>query len=222
MPWTARLLTFMAGLLIVRVVVEVVAGYRLYFPPDFSTGFLHGRRSYFPGPYQWAFYAHILSGPLSLLLGLVLVSERLRSRVPAVHRSIGRVQVGVVLLLVVPSGLLMARRAEAGPVASIGLAALAVATGASAILGTIAARNLQFARHRRWMWRCYLLLCSAVVLRLLGGLGTVLAVPWPWYDPSISWLSWTVPLAAFELLERCVNHHPVQSPRTAPDPSGLP
>jgi uncharacterized membrane protein len=222
LPWAARLLTFMAWLLIVRVVVEVVAGYRFYFPPDFSTGFLHGRRSYFHGLYQRAFFIHILSGPLTLLLGLLLVSDRIRSRVPAVHRSLGRIQLGVVLLLVVPSGFLMACRAEAGPIASAGLLALAVATGASAIIGAMAARNHQFARHRRWMWRCYLLLCSAVVLRLFGGLGAVLAVPWPWYDPLIVWLSWTAPIAAFELLERYVNHRPVRLPRTAPDRSGHP
>jgi hypothetical protein len=52
------------------------------------------------------------------------------------------------------------------------------------------------------MWRCYLLLCSAVVLRLIGGLATVTGVAAPWFDPLAIWLSWLVPLAAFELRER--------------------
>jgi Predicted membrane protein (DUF2306) len=59
----------------------------------------------------------------------------------------------------------------------------------------------RFADHRRWMWRCYLLLCSAVVLRLIGGLATVTGVTAPWLDPVANWMSWLTPLAAFELRE---------------------
>ena len=51
------------------------------------------------------------------------------------------------------------------------------------------------------MWRCYLLLCSAVVLRLIGGLATVTGVTAPWVDPLATWMSWLVPLTAFELRE---------------------
>lgn len=68
--------------------------------------------------------------------------------------------------------------------------------------------------HRRWMWRCYLLLCSAVVLRVLGGLGTVVGPVGPWYDPLATWLSWLAPLAVFEIRER------LQNPR-AKSASGL-
>ena len=52
------------------------------------------------------------------------------------------------------------------------------------------------------MWRCYLLLCSAVVLRLLGGLATVTGVTAIWFDPVAVWASWLLPLAAFEWRER--------------------
>ena len=51
------------------------------------------------------------------------------------------------------------------------------------------------------MWRCYLLLCSAVVLRLMGGLATVTGVTASWFDPLATWLCWLVPLTAFELRE---------------------
>ncbi len=50
----------------------------------------------------------------------------------------------------------------------------------------------RFAEHRRWMWRGYLLLCSAVVLRLFGGLATVTGVTAPWFDPVANWVSWLV------------------------------
>jgi hypothetical protein len=96
----------------------------------------------------------------------------------------------------------MAYHAAAGPIAAAGLAGLAVATGTCATLGARSAVAHRFADHRRWMWRCYLLLCSAVVLRLIGGLATVAGVTAPWVDPLTTWLCWLLPLTAFELRER--------------------
>jgi len=78
-------------------------------------------------------------------------------------------------------------------------ALLAILTGACAALGWRAAMQRRFAVHRRWMSRCYLLLCSAVVLRLMGGLATVSGVSAPWFDPLASWGCWVLPLATYEL-----------------------
>src|SRR4029079_4680969 len=114
---------------------------------------------YFSGTYQWEFYAHIMSGPLSLILGLILIDERSRSRFPRFHRYLGRLQVACVLVLVTPSGLWMAYHAAAGPIAAVGLAALAIATATCVALGAWSAVTRRFSDHRRWMWRCYLLLC---------------------------------------------------------------
>jgi len=54
------------------------------------------------------------------------------------------------------------------------------------------------------MWRSYLLLCSAVVIRLCGGLATVLQFDPPWFYPLSVWASWLAPLAIFEA-RRLVN-----------------
>lgn len=199
---SGRVLTFLAGVLILKVTASVVSNYRSYLPPDFSSDFLRGREGHFFGAYRWAFYTHIVSGPVSLILGLILVGERFRARFPRWHRILGRVQVGCVLLMVTPSGLWMARHAAAGPIAAVGLATLAIATATCAVLGTRAAMTRRFADHRRWMWRCYLLLCSAVVLRVIGGLATVTGMFVEWIDPLATWICWLVPLAAFEIRER--------------------
>jgi hypothetical protein len=197
-----RILTLLAVALILKVTLSIVSNYHNYFPPNFASDFLRGREPHFFGVYQWAFYTHIVSGPVSLILGLILVAERSRARFPKAHRYLGRLQVACVLFLVTPSGLWMAYRAAAGPVAAVGLAALAIATATCATLGAQSAVTRRFAGHRRWMWRCYLLLCSAVVLRLIGGLATVTGVTAPWVDPLANWMSWLVPLAAFEVRER--------------------
>jgi hypothetical protein len=202
-PSTARgrILAILTGVLVLKVTASVVSNYPGYFPPDFATEFLRGREPHFTGAYRWAFYTHILSGPVALVLGLALMAERSRGRFPRIHRAFGRIQVACVLLLVTPSGLWMARYAAAGPIAAAGLAALAIATAACASLGAWSAMTGRFMDHRRWMWRCYLLLCSAVVLRLIGGLGTVTGVAAPWIDPLATWLSWLTPLAVFESRE---------------------
>ena len=194
-----RTLSFLAGILILKVTLGVVAGYDDYFPPDFGSAFLHGRRSYFFGPYQWAFYAHIVSGPVTLILGLILISKQFRMRLPMWHRSLGKAQGLLILALLTPSGLWMAFYAQTGAVAAAGFSALALVTGGCVLFGWRAALQKRYAEHERWMWRCFLLLCSAVILRLIGGLVTVSNLEIEWSYPLAAWTSWLVPLGAFEL-----------------------
>lgn len=196
-----RILTLLAEVLILKVIISVVLNYQYYFPPDFTSDFLRGREGHFWGVYQGAFYTHIMSGPVSLLLGLILINEQFRTRFPKWHRRLGRLQVACVMLLVTPSGLVMAYHAAAGPLAAVGLATLAIATAICISLGARAAMTRRFAEHRRWMWRCCLLLCSAVVLRVIGGLATVTGATAPWIDPLANWVCWLAPLSAFEFYE---------------------
>jgi small-conductance mechanosensitive channel len=141
---------------------------------------------------------------------LALLSDHFRAQYPAGHRFLGKTQAAIVLCLLVPSGLWMARYAETGAVAGMGFALLAIATGACVLLGWHFAVRKNFAEHRRWMWRCYLLLCSAVVLRLIGGLATVTDAGGGWIYPLAAWASWLVPLAAFEI-GSAVHRHLTQS-----------
>jgi len=129
-----RALSVVTLVLIVRVAIGVLFEYHHYFPPNFQSDFLRGREPYFWGGYHWPFFVHLISGPASLILGTLLVSERLRKRAPAWHRRLGRIQGVCVLLLVAPSGLYMARYAATGAVAAAGLGsreACAVATAAN-------------------------------------------------------------------------------------------
>ncbi len=195
----SRLLAVLTAVLILKVTAAVVFEYRRYMRPDFQADFLLGREPYFWGGYHWAFYVHLASGPISLVLGTVLVSERFRQALPAWHRRLGRVQVAGVLLFLTPSGLWMAFYAATGAVAGTGLGTLAIATALCVALGWRNAVLRQFARHRRWMMRTFILLCSAVVIRLIGGLATVAEVDAAWIYPASAWASWVVPLAIFEV-----------------------
>ena len=194
---------------LLKVTGETVWGYRGYVPPDFSTDFLIGRQSTFFGWYAFAFYVHIAASPLALLAGTLLLSDRFRQRFPRWHRRIGRVHLPVVLVLVAPSGAAMALRAAAGPVATASFVLLAIATIAYGVIGWRKAMRRQFVAHRRWMIRLHALLCSAVVLRVIGGAGRVAGVTSEWFDPVASWVCWLLPLAVAEwIVHRARGHAP--------------
>ena len=139
---------------------------------------------------------------MSLVLGSILVSQRARRAFPIWHRRLGRIQAVVVLLFLVPSGLWMAPYAENGWVAAASLSSLALATAVCIVLGWKSAVRRRWASHRRGMWRTFILLCSAVVIRMIGGLATVAHFDAPWLYSLSTWVSWLVPLAVFEVTWR--------------------
>jgi hypothetical protein len=196
-----NLLPFVAALLIIRVTVAVLLNYRDYLPPNFESDFLQDREGYFWKGYHWAFYMHLVSGPLSLILGMILISDRFRMRFPKWHRYLGRIQAFNVLFLVAPSGLLMAYYAMTGPIAAMGFAVLAIATAVCVAMGWRTAVQRRFVQHRLWMQRCFVLLCSAVVVRVIGGLLTVIDYGPAWTYQAAAWGSWVVPLLVFELTQ---------------------
>ncbi len=215
-----RLLPLLAALVVLKVTMAVVAKYGDYLPPNFQVDFLRGREAYFPGAYHWAFYSHIAAGPVTLILGLLLVSSPLRQRLPRWHRVLGRVQVATVLLLVAPSGLWMAFYAQQGASAAAGFATLAGLTAICTAVGWRLAVRQRFAEHRRWMWRSYLLLCSAVVIRLVGGAAEASGAQLAWIDYFTPWLSWMTPLIVFEFVERSqlrqIRRRHLETPRNVP------
>ena len=199
-----RIAVVMRGLvtlLVLKIVVITWISYRDYMPPNFQSDFLAGREGDFFGTYQWAFFPHIIAGPFSLLLGLVLMSDRLRAKSPLWHRRLGKIQVANVLLVVAPSGFWMAWYAAMGPIAAVGFACLAIATGATVALGWRTAMQRQFDAHRRWMSRCFVLLSSAVVIRVNGGIGLAAGIDSDWFYVQIAWTSWLVPLGIYELIQ---------------------
>lgn len=200
---------------VVRVTVAIVSNYPLYFPPDFRALFLEGREHTFWGYYSVAFYAHILTAPLVLASGTALLSTWVLRR-RRLHAWLGRVHVFAVVVLLVPSSLVMATRPFGGWPAGLSFALLALATGLCAVMGVVRARQRRFAAHRRWMVRCYVLLCSAVVLRLLSGAASLIGVD----DPEaayrvVAWASWVGPLAILEILP-ALKGGPTTAARKAP------
>ncbi|MCE9534134.1 MAG: DUF2306 domain-containing protein [Planctomycetes bacterium] len=193
--------------LILRVLATILANYPDYFPPNFDSLFLQGRESTFAGTYRAAFYVHIFSGPFVLANGLILLSDYVRRCHRRWHRWLGRVQVVVLLLFVLPSSAVMSQHAFGGWPAGLSFLLLSAATAACAIVGVIYARRRRYEQHRRWMLRTYILICSAFVLRILSGAAERIGVQEAEQAYVIAaWMSWVVPLGAFEIVERLRTH----------------
>jgi uncharacterized membrane protein len=204
-------LRWLAVVLILRVLATILANYPDYFPPNFDSLFLQGREASFHGAYVAAFYVHIFSAPFVLFNGLVLMSEYVRRRHGSWHRWLGRAQVIVLLLLVLPSSAVMSRHAFGGWPAGVSFLLLSAATATCAVLGVVHARHHRYALHRRWMLRTYILICSAVALRLISGTAGLIGVPSPESAYiCAAWSSWLLPLAAYEIVERWPTLRPSQ------------
>lgn len=209
---TAALLSV---LLLVKVLFAIIFEYRWYFPANFDSTFLIGRRGSFFGAYQAAFYTHIISGPLAVLLGSFLMLSGGRSRYRSFHRRAGQTQIAIIFLAIVPSGLLMASQALAGPVAAVGFAALSLATAASAATSLAYALRRRYLAHQRWAARCFLLLCSPLILRLFSGAAIVLDQDTDWFYRLNAWLSWLIPLGMYEAWRRIPDRIRVRRLRSA-------
>ena len=196
-------LRWLAVLLILRVLAAILANYPDYFPPNFESLFLQGREGTFTGAYPPAFYIHIFSGPVVLFNGLILMSDYIRRQYGGLHRFLGRVQVVVLLMFVLPSSVVMSRHAFGGWPAGLSFCLLSAVTASCAIVGVVYARRGRYDRHRQWMLRCYILICSAVALRLISGAAGLIGVPSAEAAYVVAaWISWLLPLATYEIVER--------------------
>ncbi|WP_182868745.1 DUF2306 domain-containing protein [Stieleria mannarensis] len=172
-----------------------------YLPPDFQYGFLSNKGDFFfSSGYFIGFYLHISAAPIALFLGGLQLSRTIRQRYPQVHRSVGVLYVLTVLLAAAPGGFIMAFKAFGGWSTTICFGLLAVATWWSTFRGWRAGRGCDFQRHRVWMLRSYVLLLSAVFLRL-GHYGLQLLNMTPELTYQIvAWISWVIPLVVLELV----------------------
>lgn len=118
---------------------------------------------------QTAFYLHVGFGGLALLLSPFQFLSRVRVRLPYVHRVVGRVTLGSILVAGL-AGLVLAPRSLAGAAGTIGFGLLALLWVTFATTAFRAIRRRDVDRHRHWMVRTFALTYAAVTLRLWLGL----------------------------------------------------
>jgi uncharacterized membrane protein len=143
--------------------------------------------------------AHVFGASVALLLGPVQFWAHARSRRPMLHRWLGRLYLGVGVVIGGMSGAALAWQAYGGPWARAGFMGLALAWLASGAVAWHKIRRGEVEAHRRWMVRNFGLSLAAVSLRLglpalvAGGVTMPVAYPlmaWLCWLPQVAWIEW--------------------------------
>lgn len=151
-------------------------------------------------------YLHVFASAVALALGPFQFSARLRATRPGLHRWLGRIYLGVGVLVGGAAGLFMAFHAYGGPVSRLGFAGLAMAWLCTGFRAWRSIRAGDVASHRRWMVRNFALTFAAVTLRLWAPAAFASGIPFELSYPVIAWLCWVPNLLVAEML---FNRHSV-------------
>jgi len=145
-------------------------------------------------------YVHVFASSVALLLGPFQFWARLRTSRPGLHRWMGRIYLGIGVLIGGLAGLFMATVAFGGTAARLGFGCLALAWLYTGLRAWLAIRARDVATHRRWMVRNFALTFAAVMLRLYLPGAVASGITMEAAYPVIAWLCWVPNLLAAELL----------------------
>ncbi|MCA6075196.1 DUF2306 domain-containing protein [Fulvivirga sedimenti] len=152
------------------------------------------------GWWQTTFYTHIIFGGVSLLIGWVQFSGKLRRKYLRWHRILGFIY----LIAVLSSGMasvILAVFAEGGLTGKLGFGILGILWLVTTVVAFKNILNSRPFQHGNWMIRSYALTFAAVMLRLwMPFFGIVLHLDFPVAYPIIAWLCWVPNIVVAELL----------------------
>lgn len=146
--------------------------------------------------------AHFFGAGLALLLVPLQLSQGIRRRWPALHRTGGWLSAAAILIGGV-SGLSLAQDAHGGWPSRAGFSLLSLLWLGVTAYGIRLAIAGEIARHRRWMAYSMALTAGAVTLRLMLAFGTgLLQLPFLPVYVGAAWGSWLFNLAVCAWLLR--------------------
>jgi uncharacterized membrane protein len=198
-------------LLAVLAVLVGAYGLMVLVNPASRAEFFRDRFARFP----LAAGGHVLGGGLALLLGPWQFLRRLRTRVPAVHRCLGRSYL-VACLIGSIAGAFLARYSMGGIPTHFGFGLLAIAWFGTTMTAYRAIRNGDRVRHSRWMVRSFALTLAAVTLRLYLPAAAVLGIR---FDTAYRWIAWLCWVPNLLIAEWLLRRKPLPSAGAARAPS---
>lgn len=149
--------------------------------------------------YLPAFYVHVMTGSLVLILGIFQFLKSARRKFPSFHRLAGKVYAFTILIFTAPSGLIMSLYANGGLIAQSGFALLAILWWYFTWQGLGHALTKNWNQHSGFMFRSYSLTFAAVTLRLYSFLFALAGFRGEDIYNVIVWLSWVPTLLVVEL-----------------------
>lgn len=146
-----------------------------------------------------AFYIHIISGGVALLVGWTQFNESFRNRRLKLHRAIGKTYVIAALLSGV-AGIHIGFYATGGPIAALGFISLGLIWCYTTIQAFIFIRKGEVNNHKSMMIYSYAACFAAVTLRLWLPLLTVITGEFMLAYTIVSWLCWVPNMVAAYLI----------------------
>lgn len=153
-----------------------------------------------------SFYTHISLGGIALLIGWSQFSEKFRNKYLQLHRVIGKIYVGSVLLSAM-TGIYIGYFAEGGIISQVGFISLGIIWFYTTLKAFLEVKKGRVEQHKKMMIYSYAACFAAVTLRLFLPLLMVLFNEFiPAYQ-VVAWLCWVPNLLAahFIILKKSKN-----------------
>ncbi|WP_244215312.1 DUF2306 domain-containing protein [Pedobacter miscanthi] len=174
-----------------------------YIPFSSEVSFLQIKQTEVSGikAYLPIFYVHVYSAIFVLLAGFTQFSHKILAQSPKIHRCLGYLYVGFVLLLASPSGIFIGWFANGGLVAKTSFIILGVLWFWFTLKALLLILKGKILAHKKFMYRSFALAASAITLRLWKVILVYLFHPAPMdVYQIIAWLGWIPNLLIAEWL----------------------
>ncbi|KIA91326.1 membrane protein [Pedobacter kyungheensis] len=174
-----------------------------YIPFSSEASFLQIKQTEVTGisAYLPVFYIHVYSAIFVLLAGFTQFNPKILAKYPKIHRLLGYLYAGVVLILAAPSGIFIGCFANGGLMAKTSFVILGVLWFWFTFKAVQLILNRKIKAHKKMMYRSFALVTSAITLRLWKVILVYLFHPAPMdVYQIIAWLGWIPNLLLAEWL----------------------
>ncbi|MFK8007414.1 MAG: DUF2306 domain-containing protein [Saprospiraceae bacterium] len=175
---------------------------------------LNGKSQELLGDVIWniSFYSHISLGGVALLIGWSQFSKKLRNKYLQLHRLIGKIYVGSVLLSAI-GGIYIGFFAAGGIISKVGFISLGIIWFYTTLKAFLEVKKGRIEQHKKMMIYSYAACFAAVTLRLLLPLLIVFFHEFVPAYQVVAWLCWVPNLlvAHFIILKKSKDKIPLNS-----------
>jgi uncharacterized membrane protein len=199
---TAAAATHSNSRLLIVSILSALALFALWFIGKSALPYLELSQAHY-GPYfwprRWGLFLHVAGGVIALTVGVVQLWLGLTNRVAALHRTLGKLYVGVIIVASIGGFYLSLTIPGSAPYAA-GLFFLCVAWVVTTSMAVLAIRRRNLLQHREWMMRSYAVTFAFVTFRF--GVEALVSRGMATSDAQaiMAWACWAIPLLLLEPL----------------------
>lgn len=196
--WTWIFKFIFAGFLMFFIYLLLLITWQ-YIPIKYDVAFLNIKPEIEFTWYKFAFFTHVYTSWIVIVVGFFQFWKFLRSRFSDTHRFFGKIYIFVILIFSAPSGLAMSMVANGGWISQVAFVILTLLWFYFTYKAYHFARTKNWDQHQKYMFRSYALTLSAISLRFIKYiLANTLELPPMDMYRIVSWAGWGVNLVLVE------------------------